>query len=58
MGIEVLNFETNANKTANMIQNVRTHRKKVKPPDSGIEAARQRSDSPNGIGDHTDGPRY
>jgi len=53
---DVPNVQTNANKPANTPEIVSIPRKRTKPPDLPIGAAKRTPDKPNGCGDHTDGP--
>ena len=46
--------ETNTVIPANVLENVRSSRKKAKPPDLPVEASRQRPDEPDGCGNHAD----
>jgi len=50
----VASIALNVDSTANMPENVRMPRKKVKLPDIHMEAAWQRSDKPNGCKNHAD----
>ena len=54
---EAPSVESNTTKPVNAMEIVRTPQKKSKPPDSPIVTAKQRSDSPNSVADHTDGSR-
>ena len=50
--LNIPNVETDANRPANAPNSVRTPRKRGKPPDSPSQNERQRSDEPNGCGNH------
>ena len=51
---DALSIETNTVIPANVPENVRSSRKKAKPPDLPVEASRRRPDKPDGCRNHAD----
>ena len=51
---DMSSIETDANRSANMTENISIPRKRVKLPDPPISAVKQLPDQPNGLSDQTD----